>query len=421
MWIGTSIHGFVGLQARDCKVPQSCRQGDLALASNPFSLLVVVCLLTFLHYAAAQMRGPVLPLYAVAHGASATGVGLILGAHMLVAAAGSIPFGRASDIWGRRRFLLGGMIVSIGTSLLLPLVEDPLALMAIYGLAGLGVAAFTPSALSLVGDAAAPGRAGYAFAWYSTAHYGAIGVGPYLGGLAAEWWGYRAAFVWSAVGVAVALIVGLVLPLRPAALSIPRSGATFADIRGNAAVWAGWTLSLSGLLIQGVVFSFFPLLGQDRGLTPAAIGLVFLVLGLANTVARLPGGWLVDRTGRPAPCAIVGALVASLATILLPHVGNQAALLLLVAVFGAVSGIAFVAVGVALASATAPATRGLVMGGYSTSLYLGFALGSFGLGPIITQYGYAVGFAAGGAAGVIGTLAAASLWATGGEPRSKPS
>jgi MFS family permease len=100
------------------------------LASNPISVLAVVCLLTFLHYTAAQMRGPVLPLYAVDHGATATGVGLILGAHMIVAAVGSIPFGRASDIWGRRRFLLGGMIVSIVTSLLLPLAEDPLALMA---------------------------------------------------------------------------------------------------------------------------------------------------------------------------------------------------------------------------------------------------------------------------------------------------
>ncbi len=416
-----SIHGFVGFQARGCKVPQSCRQGDLALASKTPSVLLVVCLLTFLHYAAAQMRGPILPLYAVAQGASATGVGLILGAHMLVAAVGSIPFGRASDVWGRRRFLLGGMLVSIGTSLLLPLADDPLALMAIYGLAGLGVAAFTPSALSLVGDAAAPGRAGYAFAWYSTAHYGAIGVGPYLGGLAAEWWGYRTAFVASAVGVAVALIVGLVLPIRPAGLPPPESGATFTDIRGNAAVWAGWILSVSGLLIQGVVFSFFPLLGQDRGLTPAAIGLVFLVLGLANTLARLPGGWLVDRTGRPVPCASIGVLLASLATMILPQVGGQMALLLLVAVFGAASGVAFVAVGVALASAATPATRGLVMGGYSTSLYLGFALGSFGVGPIITQHGYAVGFAAGGVAGVIGTLTAAALWAKGGEPRSKRS
>ena len=76
----------------------------------------------------------------------------------MVAAAGSILLGRASDVWGRRPLLLGGMAVSAATSLLLPLVEGELALMTVYGLAGLGVAAFTPGALSLVGDAAAPGR-----------------------------------------------------------------------------------------------------------------------------------------------------------------------------------------------------------------------------------------------------------------------
>ncbi|HTG12887.1 MAG TPA: MFS transporter, partial [Candidatus Eisenbacteria bacterium] len=152
-------------------------------------LLVAVCLLTFLHYVGAQMRGPILPLYAAAYGATATGVGFIVAAHMAVAAAGSIPLGRASDVWGRRPFLLGGMLVTVVTSLLLPFFEGELALMTIYGLAGLGVAAFTPSALSLVGDGAAPGRAGYAFAWYTTAHYGAIAVGPFLGGVAAQWWG----------------------------------------------------------------------------------------------------------------------------------------------------------------------------------------------------------------------------------------
>jgi MFS family permease len=89
------------------------------------------------------------------------------------------------------------------------------ALITIYGLAGFGVAAFTPSALSLVGDAAAPGRAGYAFAWYTTAHYGAIAVGPFLGGLAAQWWGYRESFVGSAIVVAAALVFGLALPCSP--------------------------------------------------------------------------------------------------------------------------------------------------------------------------------------------------------------
>src|SRR5207247_10594914 len=46
------------------------------------SLVAVVCALTFVHFAAAQMRGPLVPLYAVAHGATATGVGFIVAAHM---------------------------------------------------------------------------------------------------------------------------------------------------------------------------------------------------------------------------------------------------------------------------------------------------------------------------------------------------
>jgi predicted MFS family arabinose efflux permease len=59
-----------------------------------------------------------------------------------------------------------------------------------------------------------------------------------------------------------------------------------------------------------------------------------------------------------------------------------------------------------------PAARGLVMGGYSTALYFRLGLGSFALGPVITRHGYSVGFAVGGAAGVIGALAAAVLWST---------
>jgi MFS family permease len=383
------------------------------------SILGLVCLLTFLHYTGAQMRTPVLPLYAAAHGATPTGVGLIIGAHMAVAAVGSIPLGHASDIWGRRPFLVGGITVSAMTSLLLPLVQGDLALMAIYGLAGLGVAAFSPSALSLVGDAAASGRAGQAYGWYSTAHYGAIAIGPFLGGLAAQWWGYRPAFLASAVAISIALAVGLARPVRPDTHAGRQSGAALADVSSDPGVWAGWIASLSGLLMQGVVFTFFPLFASGRGLTPGTIGLVFLVLGLANTLARFPAGWLIDRTGRYAPYAIGGLLVGSPVTALLPLAQTPAPLLALAAVFGAVSGLAFVAISAALAASATPATRGLVMGGYSTSLYLGLALGSFALGPVITHRGYTVGFVATGIGGMVGTLVAAILWGERRCPRAR--
>jgi predicted MFS family arabinose efflux permease len=84
---------------------------------------------------------------------------------------------------------------------------------------------------------------------------------------------------------------------------------------------------------------------------------------------------------------------------------------MLVAVFGASSGIAFVAISVGLTAASTPAVRGLVMGGYSTALYFGFAVGAFAFGPVITRVGYSLGFALGGAAGILGAVVAAVVWA----------
>lgn len=375
------------------------------------SRLAVVCVLTFLHYVGAQMRGPVLPLYAAAHGAGAAGVGAIVAAHMMAAAAGSIPLGRASDVWGRRPLMLAGMTVTAATSLLLPVTQDAIVLALIYGAAGLGVAAFTPSALSLVGDAAAAGAAGRAFAWYTIAHYGAIGVGSFLGGVVADAWGFGAAFLVSAAIVGVTWLLGLVLVERSEIRGgHATSAATFAEIRSNPVVWAAWIVSFCGLVTQGVVYTFFPLLADSRGRTAASIGVVFLVLGLANTAARIPAGWLVDRTKHSALYAIAGVVIASIATSLLPLVNDHAALLVVVAVFGAVSGTAGVAIGVALTRATVPAVRGLVMGGYSTALYLGLAVGSLAMGPVIGRFGYPLGFHAGAAVGVVGAIVATVLW-----------
>jgi DHA1 family inner membrane transport protein len=375
------------------------------------SPLMVVYVLTFLHYVGAQMRGPVLPLYAAAHGATATGVGVIVAAHMMVAAIGSIPLGRASDRWGRRWFLLAGMIITAVTSAVLLFAAGAVPLAIIYGAAGVGVAAFTPSALAMVGDAAASGAAGRAFAWYTIAHYGAIGVGSFLGGVVAHAAGYRAAFIVSAGVVTVTFALGLMsIESSNARVRSADPTATFADVRKNPIVWGGWIVSFCGLVTQAVVYTFFPLLADERGLTAADIGVVFLVLGLANTAARIPAGWLVDRTKHWSLYAIGGVLIGSIVTALLPHVSGQVGLLTLVAVFGAVNGIAGVAIGVALTQSTTPAMRGLVMGGYSTALYLGLALGSLALGPVIARHGYGTGLWVGGLTGAVGALVAAVLW-----------
>ncbi len=380
-------------------------------------VLGLACLLTLLHYTGAYMRVPVLPLYASAHGATPAEVGLIVGASMLVAAVTAIPFGVASDRWGRRALLLGGTAVSALTSLLLPLASQPVPLTLIYGAAGLGVAAFTPSMMSLVGDVASPGAVARAYAWYTTALYAGFGTGPILGGYVAQLSGDRAAFVVAGIIITVALAAGFTLPRNEGNSRGRSPAASFAEVRRNRRVWAGWVATVSGLATWGSMLTFFPLLARDRELPPLQIGLVLGVQSFVNTAARVPAGWILDRTGGRRPYVLGGLLAASLGTALLPRLSRPSEFVLLGAALGVALSFAFVAIGAALSEATTPATRGLAMGGYSTAIYVGVGLASMGLGPVMATWGYTAGFTLAGVLGGVGTILAVLLWGRPGAPR----
>ncbi|MBI4634708.1 MAG: MFS transporter [Candidatus Rokubacteria bacterium] len=381
------------------------------IADNPAGrVLALACVLTFLHYTGAYMRVPILPLYASLHGATPTDVGLIVGAHTALAALSAIPFGYAADRWGRRALLLGGMTLSAATSLLLPLVEGPLALAAIYGAAGLGVAAFTPALMSLVGDVAAPGTIARAYAWYTTALFTAFGLGPILGGWVTGLGGHRAAFVVAGAIIATALALGAPLPETGARRGRGARAAAFDELRRNRRVWAVWIATIAGLAPSGAILTFFPLLGRERGFTPLVIGLILGVLSFANTIVRLPAGWLLDRTRARRPWIVGGLLLAALGTALVPHLRAPGDFLVLGAALGVVLAVTFVAIGAALGEATGPATRGLALGGYSTAIYTGFGLASVGLGPLVTHWGWAPAFALIGGATALGALVAAVVW-----------
>jgi MFS family permease len=65
----------------------------------------------------------------------------------------------------------------------------------------------------------------------------------------------------------------------------------------------------------------------------------------------------------------------------------------------------FTAVGALIAVSVPPVQRGLAMGMYNTSVYLGMMAGSTTIGVCIAATGYPVGFALGGLAAVAGLFA----------------
>ncbi len=132
----------------------------------------------------------------------------------LLASTVSIPiYGKLSDIYGRRPFFIGGMVIFLIGSALAGTSQNMTELILYRGIQGLGAGALMPIAMAIIGDVFPPAERGK---WQGliVAVFGlATIVGPILGGWITDNWGWRWVFyVNMPVGVIAILTTGLVLP-----------------------------------------------------------------------------------------------------------------------------------------------------------------------------------------------------------------
>lgn len=108
--------------------------------------------LLFLSYASIMMSSIFIPNYAAALGASMMEVGLVGAVYGLSLFISSYIFSRASDIKGRKRFIVLGVFLSAITFLLQAVAWSPHSLMIIRGLAGFSLGIFTAPLIAYVSD-----------------------------------------------------------------------------------------------------------------------------------------------------------------------------------------------------------------------------------------------------------------------------
>ena len=358
----------------------------------------VACALSFILYLGAYMRLPLVPLFASDLGATTVQVGMINAGFMVAAALLSLPLGLVSDRLGRKRLILSGMAISGLTSLFLLLVRTPLQVGAVYLFAGVGLACFSPSMMSYVGDVSPPHFLGRAYGWYTSSLYLGMAAGPGLGGAIADG-GFRTAFLFSAAVIAAGILVGG--PRMPAPPAVIRPATTdlaadFREIVGNRAVLACWTATFFSTYAWGALFAFFPLYARNAGISVTHTGLIFTCQAAANAAIRIPVGHLADRTGKRERYIVAGNLFFALCIALIGAFRGAVPLYLLFFGIGGGMAVAFTAIGAVLSEAVPTRVRGLAMGGYNTCIYGGFAVSAATLGAVISRFGFAAGFAAAG-------------------------
>jgi EmrB/QacA subfamily drug resistance transporter len=138
---------------------------------------------------------------------AAASLSWILSGYTIVIAAGMIGAGRWADRLGRRRVFLGGMALFTVASAICAAAPGVGLLLAGRVLQAVGAAALTPASLALILQAFPKSRVPQAIALWGAAGALAAALGPTIGGLFVEAWGWRSVFVVNVpIGIATAIL-----------------------------------------------------------------------------------------------------------------------------------------------------------------------------------------------------------------------
>ncbi|MFP5223188.1 MAG: MFS transporter [Acidobacteriota bacterium] len=176
-----------------------------------------LCTVGFLaRFSYALARNPVLPLFALFLGAGPEAIGLAVGISTVTGIFFKLPSGALSDVVGRRRTMLAGLVVFGVMPFAYLFISSYSALVVVRFLHGLATAIYGPVAMAVVADVAGS-RKGEMLSWFSSV--GIIGtlLGAPIGGFILDMgqtggpvlWQFRLVFAVSALAGVAALGLGL--------------------------------------------------------------------------------------------------------------------------------------------------------------------------------------------------------------------
>jgi EmrB/QacA subfamily drug resistance transporter len=175
---------------------------------NRWLVLVLVCIAQFMVILDATIVNVALPSIQKALDITPASLQWIVNAYTLVFGGFLLLGGRASDLLGRQRLFIAGVVVFTGASLLNGIASSEGVLIAGRALQGLGGALVSPAALSIVTTTFAEGKERtQALGVWSAIAAGGGAVGLVLGGFLTETFSWRwVFFINLPIGIAAALL-----------------------------------------------------------------------------------------------------------------------------------------------------------------------------------------------------------------------
>ena len=261
---------------------------------------------------------------------------------------GALVVGTVSDYIGRRQTMLWTVIAFSVLTLACAFATNPWFFGLLRFLAGLGLGGVLPTALALINEYAARGRAGAATTNMMTGyHIGAV-LTALVGILVVERFGWQWMFVIGAVPAVV--LVPLMWRFLPESTAFLRARAGLPDRSDTPRVAARkgpiatlfhhglgrstiafWVTSFMGLLLVYGLNTWLPQIMKSAGYELGAALALLLVLNAGGVLGLLIAGRVADRIGnRRSTIAwfVAAALFLALLSVKLPGIGIYVSVLL---------------------------------------------------------------------------------------------
>ncbi len=284
---------------------------------------------------------PLIPVYAVELGAGGFLVGLIVAGFNISRTLLSPFSGSLSDKWGRKRFIVSGLLIYAVLSVFYVLPENAETLILIRLLHGMASLLVVPVAMALAADIAPPRKLGLYMGTLNMAIMIGLGFGPAMGGIIRDTLGFNAAFyIMGALALLTSLIVAVFLPAdkqhlggikRPQPypfrkIIIHKTAAGILIMRFFAA---------SG---QGAVYTFLPILAMTINLSSSQVGIILTMNIFLIAFLQRISGRLADRIN-PKHLIIAGTFACGITVLGMPFAHGFIPILILNILMGMANGL----------------------------------------------------------------------------------
>ena len=196
-------------------------------------------------------------------------------AYLLSSALFLVPFGKIADIYGRKKIFLYGLAIFTAASFLMTLVSSSPMLITVRIIQGIGSAMIFGTTVAILTSVYPPGERGKALGIYITAVYLGLTLGPFLGGILTENFGWRSIFL---INIPVGLFAIILVVWQLKGEWAECRGEKF-DLTGSimygtsiVTIMAGFSLmpGVSGivLVVSGLAFSFIFIRFEQRQVSP---------------------------------------------------------------------------------------------------------------------------------------------------------